>query len=176
MPTMTLPSPNTNAIFDFLERHHWEFGLHKSLATSSFSDELSLLPRPTSINRNHYLRFSLPEHFQLLDDAGITDDFSLGFSEVMGLRNNYGLPFQPFNLKKDQAHEVVIHPLQIMDTTFWAHQLQSADQTYDLIKAYLFRNQYNCEIGVLWHNNIFTSLALANYADVYARLFLIQNE
>ncbi|MBK9566004.1 MAG: hypothetical protein IPO37_12730 [Saprospiraceae bacterium] len=68
-------------------------GLHKSSLDYNFITELDHLGFETDRNRFHYLKFSLPDGFDQLESSKIKYDFSLGFPNQIGYRNNFGLPF-----------------------------------------------------------------------------------
>ncbi|MBL4624873.1 MAG: hypothetical protein JKY42_07010, partial [Flavobacteriales bacterium] len=73
-------------------------GLHKSISQENYKEEANRLTFTPISNRNHYLRLNVEDHYQELDKARISLDFSLGFAEHYGFRNSYGVPFRPFDL------------------------------------------------------------------------------
>jgi len=77
----------------------WENGLHKSISDDSFKTEIEKLNFIPTGNRYHFLRFRPHDDFELINDAGLKFDTSLGFAEEIGFRNSYGLPYRPFNFR-----------------------------------------------------------------------------
>lgn len=106
------------------------------------------------ISRQHYLRFSIPHTYHILDQSGITDDFSMGYANHTGFRASTCNPFLFFNLQINKPEKIVIHPTCIMDTTLrYAMKLtpeKAMEQTQyfiDVIK------KYHGDCILIWHNS-----------------------
>ena len=78
----------------------------------------AILGREIRASRFHFLRFRLPDSYRLLEELGIKEDHSMGFSGFPGFRAGTALPFRWFDLKKNQAGDLLIHPFSMMDS--WA--------------------------------------------------------
>jgi hypothetical protein len=148
----------------------WENGLHKSISTESLKEEISKSGENFVANRYHYLKYQLPDMYEAIEESGLKMDASLGFAESYGFRNNYGLPFHPFNLKKRKAYSFIEMPLNIMDGTFQRYMKVPKDKTADLIINFLEKNKYNCLISILWHNTFFTAYKYNGYLDIYKKV------
>ncbi|MFW5658075.1 MAG: polysaccharide deacetylase family protein [Bacteroidota bacterium] len=100
-------------------------GLHPSYKSNNSLDRLvkekHLLEEITgelaSINRQHYLVLKFPETYRRLISIGIREDYSMGFSGVMGFRAGTSHPFHFFDLPEDKETNLIIHPFQVMDAT-----------------------------------------------------------
>jgi len=68
-----------------------------------------------SKNRFHYLRFRVPESYQILLKNGITEDYSMGYSRHIGFRAGTSFPFPFFDLTENKKTELLIHPFVMMD-------------------------------------------------------------
>lgn len=98
-------------------------GIHPSYFTSERPGMLELecdrLRSVTSVtierSRQHYLRFRLPATFRKLEDLGVRDDYSMGFPDINGFRASTSVPFHFFDLERDEATGIRIHPLIFMD-------------------------------------------------------------
>ncbi|MBS1625434.1 MAG: hypothetical protein JST83_15515 [Bacteroidetes bacterium] len=144
-----------------------DIGLHKSLRPDTMASEAIYLGRKTTGQRYHFLSFHLPDAWRTLEDAGITIDTSLGFSEVMGFRNSYGLPFMPYDLDHNRAFNVLEVPMQIMDRTFFNQGLHPVEIKNKIID-WLDQNKYNAIITINFHNNfLFDQLKYRGYHDIY---------
>ncbi|NQV53851.1 MAG: hypothetical protein HQ500_11750 [Flavobacteriales bacterium] len=150
-----------------IEARGFEQGLHKSISSYGFDEEIALLPFACQANRNHFLRLQIPEHFQEMEDAGLKLDFSLGFAEEFGLRNNYALPYQPYDLNHGQASSVLYVPLMIMDTTNWTYKQHSIEEFRIKALSLIEEHEQNAVISILWHNKYFTDMKFEGYLQVY---------
>lgn len=77
----------------------------------------SILHRPTVRSRYHFLRLRLPLSYRLLEHAGIRDDYSMGFADVVGFRAGISVPYPFYDLERDHENHLTIHPFCVMDTT-----------------------------------------------------------
>ncbi|MBW6501051.1 MAG: polysaccharide deacetylase family protein [Bacteroidales bacterium] len=77
----------------------------------------SLLGTEITRNRFHYLRIAFPRSFSSLGDAGITEDYSMGYPDEPGFRAGIARPYFFYNVIKDEATTLRIIPFQVMDCT-----------------------------------------------------------
>jgi peptidoglycan/xylan/chitin deacetylase (PgdA/CDA1 family) len=153
-----------------IESGGWENGLHKSISGDSYKEELSKLGLPAIANRNHYLKFRLPDLYSDIEASGLQLDASLGFAEAVGFRNSFGLPFHPFNLKERKPHSFVEVPLTVMDGTLKQYRGVPMDETAPQIISFLEKNKTDCVISILWHNTYFTDYKFGGYLRVYKQI------
>jgi len=73
--------------------------------------------QPNTASRQHYIRFSLPATPRLLLECGITDDHSMGYGTHLGFRAGTGSSFLWYDLEKEKATSLRLHPFCFMDTT-----------------------------------------------------------
>lgn len=153
-------------------------GLHKSCDSSTFKEELAMLPFETTYNRYHFLKFDLPNAWNDLEDAGISLDASLGFADHYGFRNNYGLPFQPYNFATQEAYRFLEVPLNVMDGTFHKYMKVPVAETASMMIAFLEQHKANAIISILWHNTFFTRYKYGGYLNEYQKVlrYLIENQ
>lgn len=152
--------------FEAVKTKGWENGLHKAMGDSTFSEEIKTFGSIPKGNRYHFLKFTLPAGYDLIEENGLQLDTSLGFSPAFGLRNSYGLPFVPFNLKQNRPYHFVEAPQLMMDRTFYNLNMPVAEvkkKFFDFVE----RNQYNCVFTINWHNNFFTDLKYNGYRQLY---------
>jgi hypothetical protein len=112
----------------------------------------------------------LPEAYNAIEESGLKLDASLGFSEQVGFRNNYGLPFNPFNLKEGKPYSFVEAPLHVMDTTLFKNKKISLEEKQKDVFAFFEKNKSNCVISVLWHNNFFSNYKYKGYLQFYKNI------
>jgi len=143
-----------------------ENGLHKAMGPSSFSEEIKIFGSLPQGNRFHFLKFTLPNGYDLIEQNNLQLDTSLGFSPAFGLRNSFGQPFVPFNLEKDRPYKFVEVPQLMMDRTFFNLQMppkEARKKLFDFVE----KNRYNCVFAINWHNNFFTELKYKGYLQLY---------
>ncbi len=130
-------------------------GLHKSAFETSFQEELRKIPFDAQINRNHFLKFRLPDHFDKVERAGLQVDASLGFAEHHGFRNSFGQPFRPYNLAQNRPYHFLEFPLHLMDTTFLTYLSMDLEAMIDSMIHFIDQHRYSCTISLLLHNTNF---------------------
>ena len=103
-----------------------EIGIHPSYyssrKTSLIEKEKKRLEEISQLkitkSRQHFLRFRFPDTFQALINAGITDDYSLGWHDEAGFRASIAVPYPFFDLTKNEETELILHPLAFMDSVY----------------------------------------------------------
>jgi hypothetical protein len=151
-------------------------GLHKSCYSTSFDEELNILPVSTEFNRFHYLKINLPSSWDDLEAAKLKLDASLGFAERYGFRNSYGLPFKPFNISTQSPYHFVEVPLNIMDGTLSRYMKIPLNETSSIMIDFIEKNSLNEVISIVWHNTYFTDYKYSGYLQEYKKVLLYLNE
>lgn len=141
----------------------WEVGLHGGYYAYNNLEEIlrekerleQVLGRKVTGYRNHYLRFCVPDSWEILEKAGFTYDTTLGYPDMVGFRNGMCHPFKPFNLNTNTEINILEIPMVIMDGTLFSHA-KSYDEAWR-IAQHLIETVAECR-GVLtlnWHSNNF---------------------
>lgn len=177
--------PHT-AAFQQLVKHHtglYETGIHPSWQSG---DNFLLLKQEKKIledisgkqitrSRQHYIRFHLPSGYRRLLEAGITDDYSMGYGSINGFRASVASSFYWYDLEKDEPSWLRIHPFCFMEANSFYEQHLSAEQAYE--EALHFLNickAVNGTMITIWHNNFLgTAKAFAGWRECY-KLFISQ--
>lgn len=120
--------------------------------------------------RNHYLRFRVPDSWELLSKAGFKYDTTFGYSDAVGFRNGMCHPFRPYNLNENKAINIIEIPLVIMDGSLF-NTTNSFEDAWKYTK-YLIDTveKYHGVLTVLWHGNIFSCPFRKNWEIVYEKL------
>lgn len=121
-----------------------EVGIHPSIYSNQHpeyvSDEKKILEdiigKSVQKSRQHYLWFKLPFTFRVLINAGITDDYSMGYGTINGFRAGTSRSFLWYDLGKEQMTSLRIHPLAWMDANSFYEQKLSPDQAVKEFKEY----------------------------------------
>jgi hypothetical protein len=149
----------------------FECGIHKSSFPTSFAEEMSRLPFKVEHNRYHFLKFQTHKAWKEIEAAGLKTDASLGFAEHIGFRNSYGLPFVPFDMGNDRPYSFVEIPLHMMDVTLFQYMELDKTDIFNKVKSFFNKNEKNCVISVLWHNNELTEYRHLESFQTYKQLF-----
>jgi len=106
----------------------WRSGDEPSLLKSEKKVLEKLAGQPITASRQHYIRFYLPETYARLLDAGITDDYSMGYGSVNGFRAGTSRSFFWFNLKRNEVTSLRVHPFCYMDANSFFESGQSFNE------------------------------------------------
>jgi hypothetical protein len=112
----------------------------------------------TIISRHHFLQWREPEDVSFMEQAGITDDFTLSYADAAGFRVGTCHPYQFINPRTKELSNLIIHPLEIMECTLD----RPAYMNLDYEKAFAYCKhiidqvyEHNGELVLLWHNSEF---------------------
>ncbi len=124
----------------------------------------NLINNKITENRFHFLRLKIPESYQQLLEAGIYNDFSMGYSNTDGFRASVGTPFNFYDLTKEQTTELKIFPFVFMDRYLVNHKIEQST-----IGNYLnYYKKYKVPFVLLWHNE---NLMNNQYGQIYRNYF-----
>jgi hypothetical protein len=93
-----------------------------------------------------------------MEQAGITDDFTLSYADTVGFRVGTCRPYRFINPQTKELTNVIIHPLEIMECTLDRENYMHLDYEDALCKCKEIINQvhkHNGELVLLWHNTEF---------------------
>lgn len=165
-------TPHFARLFKGLKKGGWEIGLHsKADNYKDIMQEKANLEKAANTKvsglRYHWLKFDNPGAFNILEDAGIKYDTSLGFAESPGYRTGFSFPYHPYNIAKDKPFKLWELPLNIMDNSLFYSQKLSFKKSWQVIENFLLTNvKYNTCLVILWHEASFDNL---NYIKLYTK-------
>jgi hypothetical protein len=160
-------SPRTKGMQQLIKQHNSKYsvGIHPSWQSGDndalLQQEKQRLERITRANctksRQHYIRLSLPETYRKLIDIGITDDYSMGYGSINGFRASVASPFYWFDLERNEATNLLIHPFCWMDANSYFEQQLSADEALvELQDYYNVVKQVGGSCTIILHNSFLT--------------------
>jgi hypothetical protein len=181
-------SPHKDAAWELVKQHAKKYlvGLHPSWQSG---DNFSLLKKEKqqleamsdigqahsgnrgdiTRSRYHYIRFNLPSGYRRLTEAGITDDYSMGYGNINGFRASVASSFFWYDLEKEEQTTLRIHPFCFMEANSFYEQKISAQQALDELMHYY--NQCKVVNGTMitiWHNNFLgTSKEFKGWKEIY---------
>jgi len=138
-----------------------EIGVHPSYHSSEneklISKEIALLETKTGFaitkSRQHFLKFRFPDTFEALIEAGIQEDYSLGWHDEAGFRMSITIPVPFFNLKTNLQTHLLLVPLTVMDGALF-HLYDSINMCLNTLHLLQQEVEKNGGIFVvLYHNN-----------------------
>ena len=104
-------------------------------------------------HRSHFLRIRFPDTFNTLIKLGIKEDYSLGFSTVNGFRAGTATPFNFFDLGKNEATSLRLHPFIFMDSAMSDHLELKPEEAERNIKKLIEKvRKWGGEATGIWHN------------------------
>ena len=126
------------------------------------------------ISRQHYLRTFFaddPNSLDLWRQAGITDDYTLGFAERCGFRCGTCHPYPLYDVRNDRVTNIIEHPLIVMDGTLFDYMKLPVEDAKMLVMK-LKQRCFDVEgdFIILWHNHATTREFKPYYKQVYLPL------
>lgn len=173
--------PHKDAMWRLVKKHasKYEIGIHPSWQSNTkkvlLDSEMEWLAAMSGIkritkSRQHYIKFSLPATYQTLMEAGITDEYSMGYGSINGFRASVASPFFWYDLEKEIQTSLRIHPFCFMDANSYYEQKQDAEQAYEeLMHYYTVCKAVNGTLITIWHNNFLgTAKEFKGWKEVYS--------
>lgn len=144
-----------------------QVGLHPSYKTSENQNLLAeeksnlqgILNKKVSISRQHFFRFSLPKTYRILQNEGLTNDYSMGFHNHFGFRAGLAIPFNFFDLTLNKKLDIKIHPFQAVDVAAINFlNLNQADALSAFEEMAINTKKYGGTFCIVWHNDTLSKL------------------
>ena len=122
-------------------------------------------------SRQHYIRFNLPKGYRRLIDAGITDDYSMGYGSINGFRASVASSFYWYDLQKEETTILRLHPFCYMEANSFFEQKLTPEQAFDeMIHYYNAVKSVNGTLITLWHNTFLgTDSFYKGWREVYKK-------
>jgi hypothetical protein len=106
-------------------------------------------------SRQHFIRFTLPQTYRQLIDAGIQKDFSMGYGSVNGFRASVCSSFYWYDLERERTTSLLLYPFCFMDANSFYEQQYSPQKAYaELIHYYELIKRLKGILITIWHNSI----------------------
>lgn len=123
-------------------------------------------------SRQHFLRFRIPETYRALRDNGITHDYSMGYADAVGWRAGTNLPFFWYDLEREEATGLMVHPFAAMDVTLKNYLgLGPEDAPREVMELARLVKPFGGDFMLLWHNSSFSeAYGWAGWREAYAEL------
>jgi hypothetical protein len=108
-------------------------------------------------SRQHYLRFSLPQSYRQYLEAGIRQEYSMGFASHCGFRAGTSRPFHFYDLENEVETPLKVIPFQVMDRTLKDYMQLSTDAALEKIRKLVDTVRgVRGTLVTIWHNDAFS--------------------
>ena len=137
----------TEVVKDIADKN--EIGIHASYESNRYPKKIAIEKerlekmsgKKVFRNRQHFLKLQFPGTYQKLIAAGITEDYTMGYSSQTGFRAGIAAPFYFYDLEKETATNLLIYPFAAMDAAMYYYleldataALQQTKQLVDEVK------------------------------------------
>lgn len=160
----------------------YDIGIHPSFATGNKKGKKKVKAEKQRLeeitgneilkSRQHFLRLNFPKTYRRVIKAGITTDYTMGYSAQPGFRAGICTPYYFYDLKKEKTTNLLIVPFQIMDGTL-NHYLQlSPEDALQEIKNIMqeVKNVGGTFVSI-WHNETVNNKGLwEGYQQVFEKM------
>ena len=117
--------------------------------------------------RGHFLKFSIPETWKILEKLKFHYDTTYGFANQIGFRNGMCHPFRPFCKQENRFIDIIELPLTIMDTTLTKYMELSLKEQIENCKKLIDTVEENRGVlSLLWHNDNLEGESLEAYEAI----------
>ncbi len=115
----------------------------------------SICNKTINKSRFHFLKCLLPEDYRRLIEAGITDDYTIGYGTVNGFRASTSRSFLWYDLEKEETTLLRIHPFCWMDANSCYELQMSPQEAYEELLTYMDQiKQVNGTMITVSHNHL----------------------
>jgi hypothetical protein len=174
--------PHKDVMWQLVKQHasKYKIGIHPSWQSnesiSVLKKELEWLAEMSDIkhinvSRQHYIKFSLPGTYRNLIEAGIHNEYSMGYGSINGFRASVASSFFWYDLEKEIKTSLNVHPFCFMDANSYYEQKLNAEQAYEeLMHYYNICKEVNGTLITIWHNNFLgTASTFKGWRDIYEK-------
>lgn len=139
-----------------------EIGIHPSYKSSKNAVKIlkekirleKIINKPITKSRQHYLKFTLPDTYNHLATAGITEDYSMGFADIPGFRAGTCKPFYFYDLLNERSTGFKIFPITVMEAAFLYYlKLKPAECLQIIFNLINEVKNVDGTFISIWHNN-----------------------
>ncbi len=113
-----------------------------------------VLGHPVIAARQHFIRLRFPSTYRRLLEAGIREDYSMGFPEMPGFRAGTAFPFRWFDPERDEVTPLTVYPFVVMDGALRNMAGENREQSLAVLKDLYEKTEATGGRFIqLWHNH-----------------------
>jgi len=175
--------PSNNYGFQQLIKHLSDYaipGIHPSFGSNDNVNQVrveinrlaKITHRDIYNSRQHFSMLKFPDTYATLLELGITDDYSMGYSNFNGFRASFCLPFYWYDLDDELETGLKIHPFCLSETSLRFKDLATPQSIGTLAKPIMDEvKKYNGELVTIFHNDtIGTATDWVAWKQVYEEI------
>ena len=126
---------------------------------------------PIVFGREHFLRFEVPNTWQIWEDNNMKWDSTVGYADKEGFRCGVCYEYSVFNILKRKKLKLKEKPLIVMEASFIYQNNISAELMEEEITNLIDKvKKYNGEFVFLWHNSSFNIKEWKHKREIYKRV------
>jgi len=167
-----IDSKKIKLLLNYLIKNNSKLGLHisreaglnpKKIKREAYKLKMKI-KQDILYSRHHYLLWKEPEDIEYMQQAKITDDFTLTYADCIGFRVGTCRPYRFINPITKELTDVIIHPLEIMECTCDRYMALDYENAFSHCKNIIDQvYKHNGELVLLWHNTEFLG---NNYQEI----------
>ena len=155
-------------------------GLHPSYESFNHPEKIEIekkrlednIEKKVTSARCHFLRIKFPDTYRQFINVGITDDYTMIYASQSGYRTGLCVPYNWFDLEKNESTNLTIHPSTIMEGTLRDYNKYSPEKATEVISQLLNQSKkQGGEFISVWHNDSFVP-SQKNWIEVYKKLLI----
>lgn len=136
-----------------------------------------LLSSDVFCSRMHYLRSTFPDTFRDAKNAGLSQDFSLGFSKKPGFRAGICRPYMLFDPLKKEPIGLLENPLMLMDRSYLdGNPIDEAEINAEVMRIYDETKRFGGKLSLLIHNSTYKEPGGRFVNDLFLELCRLAKE
>jgi hypothetical protein len=159
-------------------------GLHPSYYAAESSSMINsetarlknIMNKEVISSRFHYIRLFMPQSYQNICDAGIPEDYSMGYPDEPGFRAGISRPYYFYNVTEDRQTGLKIIPFQVMDVTLQNYKNLDPAASKEAISKLICETRKAGGLFVsIWHNtSLLDDQAGKGWREVFEYMIKIQ--
>ncbi len=155
----------TNKQMQALVKAHaseYAIGIHPSYQSNEVLDLIKeekntlekIIASSISLSRQHYIKIEFPQTYSNLINAGITNDYSMGYPTSNGFRASVASPFLWYNLVEEKITSLCIHSFCFMDAACFYHLQYDVEKSFaELVNYYNVCKNAGGTLITIFHNS-----------------------
>ena len=172
-------NPGFRKLLKGLSQKHF-MGLHPSYESFQHPEKIQIekarleeiIEKKITSVRCHFLRIKFPDTYRHFIDAGITDDYTMIYASQCGFRTGLCMPYKWFDLEKNEATALMIHPSTIMEGTLRDYNKLTAAHAEVIVNRLLNEvKHFNGEFVSIFHNDSFMK-GQEQWIELYRHLLI----